>query len=45
MVTHLDPQDLREVPTIRQNVAREAAVIQSMMASFMGESQISSEAA
>ena len=44
MVAHLDPKDLREVPSIRQNVAREAAEIQSMMAGFMGPTS-SSEAA
>ena len=43
MVTGLNPKDLREVPSVRQNVARDAAEIQRMMASFMGES--SSEAA
>ena len=37
MITHLDPQELRDVPSVRQSVAREAAEIQNMMASFMGE--------
>jgi hypothetical protein len=37
MVTGLDPKDLREVPSVRQNVARDAAEIQRMMASFMGQ--------
>lgn len=45
MVTHLDPKDLREVPSVRQNVARDAAEIQRMMASFMGESPSSAEVA
>ena len=45
MVTGLDPKDLREVPSVRQNVARDAAEIQRMMASFMGGSVNSSEAA
>ena len=44
MIAHLDPQDLREVPSIRQNVAREAAQIQNLMAGFMGPAS-SSEAA
>ena len=44
MVTGLDPKDLRDVPSVRQNVARDAAEIQRMMASFMGQSN-SSEAA
>jgi hypothetical protein len=37
MVTGLDPKDLREMPSVRQNVARDAAEIQRMMASFMGQ--------
>jgi len=45
MVTGLDPKYLREMPSVRQNVARDAAQIQRMMASFMGESVNSSEAA
>ena len=43
MIAHVDPQDLREVPSVRQSVARQAAEIQSLMASVMG--QTSSEAA
>jgi hypothetical protein len=43
MIANVDPQDLREVPSVRQSVARQAAEIQSLMASFMG--QIASEAA
>ncbi len=43
MIAHVDPQDLREVPSVRQSVARQAAEIQNMMASFMG--QTTSEAA
>jgi hypothetical protein len=43
MIAHVDPKDLREVPSVRQSVARQAAEIQSMMSSFMG--QTSSEAA
>jgi hypothetical protein len=45
MITHIDPQDLRDVPSVRQSVAQQAAEIQRVMASFMGESQTSSEAA
>ena len=36
MITHLDPQDLRDVPSVRRDVAREAAQIQNIMAGFMG---------
>jgi len=43
MIAHVDPQDLRDTPSVRQSVARQAAEIHSMMASFMG--QTTSEAA
>ena len=43
MIAHVDPKDLREVPSVRQSVARQAAEIQSLMAGFMG--QTASEAA
>ena len=36
MITHLDPQDLRDVPSRPTDVARDAAEIQHMMAGFMG---------
>jgi hypothetical protein len=36
MIAGVDPQDLREVPSVRRDVARQAAEIQNMMASFMG---------
>jgi hypothetical protein len=42
MIANVDPQDLRELSSVRQSVARQAAEIHSMMASFMGET--SSEA-
>jgi hypothetical protein len=43
MIANLDPQDLRDVPSVRRDVAREAAQIQHLMAGFMGAA--SSEAA
>jgi hypothetical protein len=43
MIANLDPQDLRDVPSVRRDVAREAAQIQHLMAGFMGPA--SSEAA
>jgi hypothetical protein len=36
MIAHVDPQDLRDVPSLRNNVARQAADIQHVMAGFMG---------
>ena len=36
MIVGVDPRDLREVPSVRRDVARQAAEIQNMMASFMG---------
>jgi hypothetical protein len=36
MIAGVDAQDLREVPSVRRDVARQAAEIQNMMASFMG---------
>ena len=43
MIAHVDPQDLRDRPSVRNQVAREAAEIQQLMAGFMGTT--SSEAA
>jgi hypothetical protein len=43
MIANLDPQDLRDRPSVRRDVAREAAQIQHLMAGFMGP--VSSEAA
>lgn len=40
MIAHVDPKDLREVPSVRQSVARQAAEIQSMMSSFMGQTSL-----
>jgi hypothetical protein len=36
MIANIDPQDLREVPSIRNDVAKQAAEIQHLMAGFMG---------
>jgi hypothetical protein len=36
MIANVDPQDLRDVPALRNNVARQAADIQHVMAGFMG---------
>jgi hypothetical protein len=36
MIANLDPQDLRDRPSVRRDVAREAAQIQHLMAGFMG---------
>ena len=36
MIANLDPQDLRDRPSVRRDVAREAAQIQDLMAGFMG---------
>jgi hypothetical protein len=36
MIANLDPQDLRDHPSVRRDVAREAAQIQDLMAGFMG---------
>lgn len=44
LIANVDPQDLREVPAIRREVARKAAEIQSLMAPIMGGAT-SSEAA
>jgi hypothetical protein len=38
MITNVDPQELRDVPAIRKDVARQAAQIQDLMAGFMGAS-------
>jgi hypothetical protein len=43
MIANVDPQDLRDVPAVRSDVARQAAEIQRLMAGFMGTG--SSEAA
>jgi hypothetical protein len=36
MIANVDPQDLREIPSVRRDVARQAAEIQRMMAGYMG---------
>jgi hypothetical protein len=36
MIAHVHPQDLRDCPSLRSNVARQAADIQHLMAGFMG---------
>jgi hypothetical protein len=37
MVCDLDPQDLRDKPSVRRSVARQAFDIQQAMAAYMGE--------
>jgi hypothetical protein len=44
LIANVDPQDLRDVPAVRRDVARKAAEIQSIMAPLMGGAA-SSEAA
>jgi hypothetical protein len=44
LIANIDPQDLRDVPAVRRDVARKAAEIQSIMAPLMGGAA-SSEAA
>jgi hypothetical protein len=44
LIANVDPQDLRDVPAVRRDVARKAAEIQSIMAPLMG-GVASSEAA
>jgi hypothetical protein len=39
MIAHVQPQDLRDVPALRSDVARQAAQIQHLMAAFMGPAQ------
>jgi hypothetical protein len=36
LIANVDPQDLRDVPAVRRDVARKAAEIQSIMAPLMG---------
>ncbi len=36
MIAHVHPQDLREAPALRRDVARQAAEIQQLMAGYMG---------
>ncbi len=36
MIANVDPQDLRDIPAVRRDVARQAAEIQRMMAGYMG---------
>jgi hypothetical protein len=35
MIAHVDPQDLRDVPSVRRDVARQAAHIQNLMQGYM----------
>jgi hypothetical protein len=36
MIANIAPQDLREDPSVRRSVARQAAEIQQLMSGFMG---------
>jgi hypothetical protein len=36
MIANIDPQELRDVPAVRRNVARQAAEIKHLMAGYMG---------